>query len=82
MSPRDSHVVETEGDIFNMPPKSILVREWSTCCAFGYSFPLTIRCHVDACNCQGVWGAGIAKAVKEKVCSTDSRLLSAMHLGL
>lgn len=66
--PAASFVQETPGDLFDAPNGAALIRENPTFsdCLF-FKKILTNLVNVDACNCQGVWGAGIARAFRERV---------------
>lgn len=75
-------VREIPGDLFNAPMGSGLLRS----CYLILSTNLMLCSNLwlmfifpDACNCSGAWGAGIAKAFKQKVCRLFTAVL--VHLS-
>lgn len=79
--PAVSFVQETPGDLFDAPNGTALIRENPSFsdCLFFFFFKkkeiLTNLINVDACNCQGAWGAGIARAFRERVSRSITHLM-------
>lgn len=71
MSKPSKVITEIEGDLFEDSPENSVLIRMSPCPFISYSFISilywTVIASTDACNCQGSWGKGIAKAFKEKV---------------
>ena len=61
-----ARITEVIADIFDAPEDSVLIREF--CAIMILKWKLHTNYKIDACNCQGSWGAGVALAFKERVC--------------
>lgn len=60
------NITEIEGDLFLAPEGAALIRT-SFYATHSYTSDTLTRCFIDACNCQGSWGKGIALEFKNRV---------------